>query len=120
MKAFSFILLVGIFCCLGSLVQAQVTNLVVNSASANFTMTAGDTIHWEYNLSVGGTAGCELWLDANNNGTIEPGTDVQRFFFNQIDGDTSSNGGPSDLDKTVNGHILFVGKVGLPPGKFIF
>src|SRR6266849_3865583 len=87
--------------------EAQVTNLMVNGSSTNFTMTTGGTVSWSYNLPVGATADGELWYDINGNGIIEPGTDVARFIFTQTDGDTNGNGGPPDTDGLVNGACTF-------------
>jgi hypothetical protein len=83
-------------------------------------MTSGDAVSWSYDLPTGATADCEFWYDANGNGTIESGTDVNRFFFTQTDGDTNGNGGPPDTDGEVNGAVSFSQPVGFGPGKYVF
>lgn len=100
-------------------VQGQVTNLVVNGSSTNFIMVSGDTIKWEYNIPIGAKTVGEVWYDVNGNGTVEPGTDVARFIFAQTDGDTSNMGGPPDLDRSANGHIIFYARAGIAPGKYV-
>src|ERR1051326_6861072 len=63
---------------------AQVTNLTVDHVGSNFSMVSGDTIQWSYNIPTpGGTVSGEIWYDVNSNGTIEPGTDVNKFTFTQ-------------------------------------
>ena len=114
------IILTGFLMFLAFPAQSQVTNLTVNGLSSNFIVTTGDTVRWEYNLPVGATATGELWYDVNQNGTIEPGTDVARFIFTQTDGDTNGNGGPSDMDGAVDGHVLFFQRLGLAPGMYVF
>ncbi len=100
---------------------AQISNLVVNGSSTSFTMTTGDTIHWEYDISpAGATVNGELWYDVDGNGVIDPATDKPRFVFTQTDGNSSGNGGPPDMDGTVNGHVVFMQHVGLAPGKYVF
>jgi hypothetical protein len=100
--------------------EAQVTNLIVNSSSSNFTFVSGDAVSWSYNLPTGATASCEFWFDANQNGTIDPATDVVRFTFTQTDGDPNGNGGPPDMDGSANGSISFSQPVGFGPGKYLF
>ena len=120
MKAFLWLALLT--CAAGAIFSAsgQVTNLVVNGVSSNFSGASGDTVTWTYDLPVGATAFGELWYDVNGNGTIESGTDVPRFLFSQTDGDTNGNGGPPDMDGIANGHIVFHQRIGLAPGKYVF
>ncbi len=99
--------------------EAQVTNLVVNGSTTSFTMTSGDAINWTYDCPVGALVNGEVWFDVNNNGVIEPATDVPRFIFIQTDGDTNGNGGPPDIDGTVDGHQAFYQPVGIAPGDYI-
>src|ERR1017187_342072 len=88
--------LLSIFCFVQS--TAQISNLTVNGSSSAFTMTSGDTVHWQYNVSpVGATAVIEIWLDVNGNGLIDPATDVLWQAFTQTDGDTNGNNGPPDM-----------------------
>ena len=100
-------------------VQAQVTNLTVNGSSVSFTMVSGDAVSWEYDIPSGQTAVGEIWIDLNDNGTIDAGSDKALFLFTQTDGDTNDNGGPPDMDGLVNGHIAFSAPVGLAPAKYI-
>jgi hypothetical protein len=101
-----------------SSVQAQVTNLTVNGSSSPFSFMSGDPISWEFNLPTGDTSLCQIWLDVNQNGAIDPGTDHLYLSFTTRDGDPGSNG-PPDIDGLVNGHIAFSGAVGLAPSHLI-
>lgn len=101
--------------------RAQITNLVINGGTSNASMTAGDTVHWEYDINPpGATIIGQLWYDVNQNGTIDTATDKLRFYFTQTDGDTNGNGGPPDMDGAVNGHVVFKQHVGLAAGKYVF
>jgi hypothetical protein len=82
-------------------------------------MASGDAITWEYDIPSGQTAFGEIWIDLNDNGTIDPASDKTLFIFTQTDGDTNGNGGPPDMDGTANGHIIFSQPVGLAPAKYI-
>ncbi|GEM_PF-641625 len=103
-----------------STVHAQITNFKINGSSSTFTMTTGDTITWEFNLPVGTSVTGELWYDVNQNGAIEPATDISYYQFIQTDGDTMGNGGPPDMDGAVNGHMFFSTPIGIAPGKYVF
>src|SRR5450759_5911795 len=92
---------------LGYHAEAQVTNLTVNGMSSNFTFVQGDALTWEYNLPVGGTANCEIWIDINGNGVIDPLIDKSVFgVFSQTDGQSGTNR-PGDMDSTVNGPVSY-------------
>lgn len=121
MKRINWLSLAFLVLLFGYLANAQVTNLKVNGYSSNFTMVQGDSLKWEYNLPVGGTAEGEIWIDLNGNGAIDPSTDKQIFgTFTQTDGQSGGNG-PGDMDGLVNGHILLaMGNLGLAPTKYIF
>jgi photosystem II stability/assembly factor-like uncharacterized protein len=110
-----------LFLYLGSDAEAQVTNLTVNGVSSNFSLVQGDSLWWEYNLPIGGTADGQIWIDLNSNGTIDPLTDKQIFGdFTQTDGQYGGNG-PGDMDSTVNGHIFCGGgNLGFAPAHYIF
>ncbi len=122
MKSFYWFTSLIVFLLLSTFVQAQVTNLKVNNYSANFSVIQGDSLWWEYNLPVGGSAVGQLWVDINNNGNIDPSVDKQLFGdFTQTDGISGGNGMPGDLDGAVNGHIFFGGpNLGFAPAKYIF
>ncbi len=99
---------------------AQISNLTVNGSSTNFTMTSGDTLHWQYSVSpTGATAVVEIWLDVNGNGVIDAGTDAVWQSFAQIDGDPNGNDGPPDMDGLANGSIVLSQRVGLAPSKYV-
>jgi type IX secretion system substrate protein len=120
MRAFLMVLVVTAVAGVLFPAAAQVTNLTVDHVSSNFTMVSGDSIQWSYNIPTpGGSVYGEIWYDVNSNGTIEPGTDVYKFLFTQTDGDTNGNGGPPDLDRTADGHIIFGQRVGVAPGHYI-
>ncbi|MBI4546505.1 MAG: T9SS type A sorting domain-containing protein [Ignavibacteriae bacterium] len=119
MKTFSCIFPVALVICLSLQASAQVTNLIVNGSSTSFTMTSGDTIHWEYDIPTGQTAIGEVWLDVNDNQVIDQSTDKNIFLFPQTDGDPSGEGGPPDVDGVANGHVVLIFPVGLAPQKYI-
>lgn len=99
---------------------AQVTNLKVNGSSSPFTMNSGDNLSWSFNLSSGGTAVVEIWVDINSNNTIDEGTDTRMFLFTIVDGNSEGINGPGDMDGVVNGAISdgpF--GLGLAPAKYI-
>lgn len=105
MKNFTGIFIIVCFFFLSSGVFAQVTNLIVNGSSSPFTMNSGDNISWSFNLSTGGTAIVEIWVDVNSNSTIDQGTDIRMFAFAIKDGSSEGGNGPGDMDSTVNGAI---------------
>ena len=122
MKKTSLLSLISFFILvLGYRAEAQVTNLTVNGVSSNFTFVQGDALTWEFNLPVGGTASCEIWIDIDGNGVIDPLIDKSVFgVIPQTDGQPGING-PADMDSTVNGHIiLVVPDFGLAPAKYVF
>ncbi len=107
---------------MGYQASSQVTNLKVNGVSSNFTMVQGDSLKWEYNLPVGGTAIGQIWIDLNGNGVIDTATDKLMFgqSFTETDGQSNNQNGPGDMDSTVNGHIYFaLGNDGLAPAHYI-
>ena len=112
-----FLFLIFVFA-FSSNMHGQITNLLVNGSSTNFTMASGGEISWSYNLPVGGTALLQIWIDVNSNTVLDPGTDMMWQAFYQTDGQ-SGNNGPPDMDDSVNGRIRFAQEVGLAPGKYI-
>ena len=120
MKNLTWLLLIALFVCFLYQASAQVTNLNVNGFSANFTIAQGDSLIWEYNLPVGGTANGEIWIDLNGNGIIDSTTDKLMFgSFTQTDGQNGDKG-PGDMDSLVNGHIYFaLGNDGVAPAKYV-
>jgi hypothetical protein len=106
---------------LSSMSFSQISSLQVNGSSTNFTITSGDSVTWSYHVSpVGATAQIQIWYDVNNNGAIDPSTDVLWQAFPQTDGDTTGNIGPSDGDNLANGVItLSKTSIGLAPGKYV-
>ncbi len=99
-------------------VFGQISNLLVNGSSTHFTMESGSVISWSYDLPVADSATVDIWLDINNNGVIDSGTDVLFDSFIQIDG-RSDLDGPPDMDGLVNGKISFSMAVGLAPADYI-
>jgi hypothetical protein len=99
--------------------HATMTYLRIQGVDSNFTMVQGDTMTWEADCASGATVQCEIWLDVNENDTIEPGIDYQ--WMNQVIPwqDGGNAGGPPDMDTTVNGHLYFAMVLGFPPGKWI-
>ena len=123
MKNFPIIPLLVLVLCIGSHqdVRAQVRNLTVNGFSSDFTIVQGDSLEWQYNLPIGGTARGEAWYDVNGNGLIDSAIDFQPFDLgNETDG-ALREGGDGDKDGLVNGHFLFLFyNVSIPTGKYIF
>jgi hypothetical protein len=99
---------------------SQVTNLIVNGSSSNFTMASGDLFGWSFDVpNPGDTTLVVIWIDADLNGTLNPSVDVVWTFFNQIDGDPNGQGGPPDIDGSANGHVSFQQNLGLAPAHYI-
>ena len=99
---------------------SQVTNLVVNGSSTNFSMTSGDIITWSFDLPAGATAIGTVWADVNVNHVIDPGTDRVLLSFTQTDGDTLGNNGPPDTDGTVDGSCHLSFPLGFAPENYVF
>ena len=116
-----FISIVCLIFFLQSNANSQVTNLTVNGSASNFSFTQGDVFKWEYNIPVGGTAECEIWIDLNGNGVIDPASDKQLFgTFSQTDGNYNGNNGPGDMDSLANGQCYFaMANFGLAPANYI-
>ena len=110
-----FLICVFIF---SSTMFGQISSLLVNGSSTYFSMESGGQLSWSYDLPIGGTATLAIWIDANGNSTLEPGTDVMWQSFYQIDGRDDLNG-PPDMDGQVNGQIIFEMEVGLAPARYI-
>ena len=117
MKIYSIILSVVFLLLITSSVDAQVTNLLVNGTSSNFTMMSGDIINWSYNVPNGATTLIEIWLDVNGNGIIDAG-DVLWQSFTQTDNDSIGQNGPPDMNSTL-GTVGFSKPIGFAPGKYI-
>lgn len=110
--------MITIFTFFSTQLEAQISNLVINGSTTHFTMASGDAISWSYNLPVGGTASIQIWIDVNNNQTIQPDTDVIWIAFSQTDGQSGIDG-PPDMDGQVNGQITFSSPVGLAPADYV-
>jgi hypothetical protein len=107
-----------IFACAAA--TSQVTNLVVNGSSTNFSLTSGDVITWSYDIGpTGGTADAELWVDINVNHSIDPGIDRMILAFIQTDGDTLGNEGPPDTDGQADGSVHLTFPLGMAPEHYI-
>lgn len=119
MKIFTQVAIALCILLLSASSNAQITNLTVIGVTANFTVTAGDSFYWSYNIPVGGTAALEIYYDVNGNGSIDQGTDFAFGIFNQTDGQANSDNGPGDMDGTANGLIVFGQRIGLVPGHYI-
>ena len=99
---------------------SQVTNLTINGEAVSFTMTTGDPIIWSYDVpDVGDTTLVEIWVDIDDNQTLNESVDVLWTFFLQIDGDSEGHNGPPDTDGEANGQVSFEQAVGLAPAKYI-
>lgn len=98
---------------------AQVTGLTVNGQTSGVTIQQGDMINWQITLPTGGTSQNELWLDINQNGLIDQGTDKVLFIFTQTDGGFGGDG-PGDMDGTANGVITTTFAAGFAPASWVF
>ncbi|MBI3194535.1 MAG: T9SS type A sorting domain-containing protein [Ignavibacteriae bacterium] len=119
----NYLLIFVLFLCCVLPVNAQVTNLIVSGSDTNFTFVTGGAIGWQYNVSPNGaTATVELWLDVNNNNSIDTAIDKNRFTFTQTDGVSNGNDGPGDDDGTQDGTVSFSQSsgIGIAPGKYVF
>jgi len=117
MKIYSTILTIILLILLNTPSKSQVTNLVVNGSSSNFTMISGDVISWSYNVPSGASTLVQIWYDVNGNGTIDAG-DILWQSFVQTDNDTVGQNGPNDMNDTA-GAVSFSGPAGLAPAKYI-
>jgi hypothetical protein len=99
--------------------NAQVTNLMVNGVSSNFSAASGGTLTWSYNVPVGAATYGEIWYDVNQNGVIDPG-DILYMAFTQVDGVANGKNGPGDGDGLANGIVTLTPTViGIAPGMYI-
>ena len=99
---------------------SQVTNVTVNGQTSNFTMASGDQLSWSYDVPTPGDSTLiEIWIDADQNGALNPAVDVLWTYFVQIDGDTHGQNGPPDGDGIVNGHVSMQQALGLAPAHYI-
>ncbi len=119
MRTITLLVLAILLMVLASPATAQVTNLTINGSNSNFTFVSGSTLSWAYDLPTGDTAYCEVWLDLNTNGLIDPETDRVYLGFLQADGVMDGLNGPPDLDGAPNGHVIFSAPVGIAPGTFV-
>ena len=117
MKFYRVLLAIAFFVILNVSSKSQVTNLLINGSTSNFTMVSGDLFSWSYNVPIGATTIIEIWYDVNGNGIIDQG-DVYWQSFGQTDGDPIGENGPNDMDITA-GAVGFSQPVGLAPGKYI-
>ncbi len=118
MKIYTILFLSAFIFLVSESAFSQVTNLIVNGASSNFSMTTGGNISWSYNVPNGTTTLVEIWYDVNGSGTVDAG-DVLYQSFNQTDGDTLGQNGPPDMDGIVNGAVTFQMPIGIAPGKYV-
>lgn len=119
MKKLSLLFLFSLFISLPA--YSQVTNLLVNgqSSGTNFSMASGDQLGWSYDVPTpGDTTLIVIWVDANQNGTLDA-NDVVWTSFYQVDGVINTQGGPPDLDGLANGHVVFQQNLGLAPAHYI-
>lgn len=98
----------------------QVSNLLVNGVSNNFTGVSGAQFGWSYGVpNAGDTTLIQIWIDTDNNGTLNTSVDVLWNSFIQIDGDPKGQNGPPDIDGTVNSQVSFQQNLGLAPAHYI-
>ncbi len=97
---------------------AQV-QLTFSGSAADGTIIAGEVLSWQISsIPPGSVSHNELWLDVNNNGALDVGTDVLIFMFDQVDGGSNYDG-PGDDDGAPNGIITTSFPAGLAPAHWI-
>jgi hypothetical protein len=119
MRTITFVLLAILLMVSAPFSSAQVTNLTILGSPSNFTFVSGSNFSWAYDVPAGDTATCEIWIDANQNGVIDPGIDRLYMNFLQADGVMNGLNGPPDIDGLTNGHVVFQSPVGIAPGNFV-
>lgn len=118
MKNLSLLLTLLLF--LSAIAYSQVTNVTINGQTSNFTMASGGQLSWAYDVpNPGDSTLMEIWIDADQNGILNPAVDVIWTYFVQIDGDTHGQNGPPDGDGLVNGHVTMQQSLGLAPAHYI-
>jgi Secretion system C-terminal sorting domain len=104
-----------------TITSGGLTNLTVNGSGTNFTMVSGDLLSWSYNVPVvGDSTFIEIWIDTDQNGSLNPASDILWSSFAQVDGATNIQNGLPDMDGTADGHVSFQQNVGLAPVHYIF
>ncbi|MGB2869839.1 MAG: T9SS type A sorting domain-containing protein [Bacteroidota bacterium] len=104
-KVTNFITAIGFLLLLSSSTQAQVTELTINGQTSGISVVQGSNLSWEVTLPAGHSCTLELWIDVNQNGQVDPGTDRPAFKFTQTDGQAGGDG-PGDRDESANGVII--------------
>jgi hypothetical protein len=92
-------------------------NLMVNGVKGGAKIQQGDIGQWNYQISVGGTANLELWVDVNNDSMLQENQDLHMFDFKQIDGGFSEDA-PPDKDGIANGIVFTEMPMGLAPARY--
>lgn len=99
---------------------SQVSNLKVLGSTSNFSIASGDLFGWSFNVpNAGDTTLIQIWVDADQNGVLNPSVDVLWIYFNQIDGDPRGQSGPPDIDGSANKSVAFESNLGLAPAHYI-
>lgn len=98
---------------------AQTVNLTINGVPTGASFTSGEMLTWSIALPVGEICTNDLWVDVDQNGRVDPGTDRMIFSFQQQDG-MGENDGPADMDGATNGVIFTQFPAGLAPAHWIF
>ena len=95
--------------------------LSVNGDTTNSVAVQGDSIGWGANCEVGATIAWQIWYDADSNETTgEPGDKIL-LAFTTTDGDTTGEGGPSDVNPIPDGWYLSpIMILGFAPGHYVF
>ncbi len=116
MRTITPVLLAILLMIVAPVTSAQVTNLTIQGSTSSFTFVSGGNLSWAYDVPTGDTTTCEIWIDVNANGVIDPGTDRLYMSFLQADGVMDGLNGPPDIDGSKNGHVVFQSPVGIAPG----
>lgn len=96
--------------------------LTVNGQVNGGTFVQGGNFQWSITgLTNGAVTNNQLWVDLNNNGIIDPLSDLLFVSFSQTDGAAGGDNGPGDDDGVANGTITSsVPDLSFPAEAYIF
>ncbi len=97
---------------------AQPVAVTVNGIPNGASFVSGSLLSWSIALPAGAVSNNGLWVDVNENGRVDAGTDRLLFQFQQQDGVSVANG-PADDDGMANGTISTQFTAGLAPAKWL-
>ena len=97
-------------------------NITIDGQANGASFAQGANFSWVISsVPTGGTVTNQLWIDVNNNGIIDPGTDLLFVSFTETDGVNNNSKGPGDQDGLANDTIhTTIGGLSFPVGHYIF